>query len=383
MEGHWWLGLSFPSPPLWSINNRLSSIVTTSGSHPSGPLSTTTTVFSMPRPLLPVVAMRERSVPPPPPPPFSLAQQQAPAAARRSSSIMYASAGDGKAGDCVELVFLRPFCMEGGMSLSLPACRVSCPTQPTLAGGARHDDASVPCNGRRRRRSRRERIAAAACLLLACVPGGGAAAGRRLLFFDGQDLTTASTTMPAGAAVGAGYQQGSATSGYRRRLSLTRNGLLRPPLSRRLEDSVTLLLRRIAGCRSLYYRHPKDLDSSPPISSRRLPNFPFRDRQPNPTMLLKLAMLLCCASFQWQPAPHVKGEEAKEGYGEGGPGMSFPLFLPYMPKTGSGNRATCSARQRQRQRSGNISPHVCTRSMCLGSRLHSNNGDDTNKLRSS
>lgn len=49
---------------------------------------------------------------------------------------------------------------------------------------------------------------------------GRAAAGRSLLFFDGQDLTTtASTTMPAGAgdACGAVTQQGSATSGYRRR----------------------------------------------------------------------------------------------------------------------------------------------------------------------
>lgn len=125
--------------------------------------------LSLPRPLLPVVALLERSVRPPLP--FSLAQQQAAAARRsRSRSSMYASAGGGKAGDCVELVFLRPFCMEGAMSLSLPACRVSCPTQPTLAGaGARHDDASVRCNGEGRRRSRRGRIAA--CLLLPCVPG--------------------------------------------------------------------------------------------------------------------------------------------------------------------------------------------------------------------
>jgi hypothetical protein len=87
---------------------------------------------------------------------------------------MYASAGCGKAGDCVELVFLRPFCMEGAMSLSLPACRMSCPTQPTLAGGAR-DTTMRACRamgggggGTGVDALQQQPLA----LLLACVPGG-------------------------------------------------------------------------------------------------------------------------------------------------------------------------------------------------------------------
>lgn len=161
-------GTRFPSPPLWGFNNRLFSIDERFPT-PVVPCRRRRRFLSLPRPLLPVVALLERSVRPPLP--FSLAQQQAASSStQKQKQHVYASAGGGKAGDCVELVFLRPFCMEGAMSLSLPACRVSCPTQPTLAGaGARHDDASVQCNGKRRRRSRRGRIAA--CLLLPCVPG--------------------------------------------------------------------------------------------------------------------------------------------------------------------------------------------------------------------
>lgn len=89
------------------------------------------------------------------------------------------------------------------------------------------------------------------CSLLAaslCPREGRAAAGRSLLFFDGQDLTTtASKTMPAGAAdaCGAVTSKGEIPRDIvADRLSLTRSELLRPPLSRRrrLEDSVPLLL---------------------------------------------------------------------------------------------------------------------------------------------
>jgi hypothetical protein len=72
-------GTRFSVPSLWSINNRLCSIATTSGLPPQWSLVDEDDGFlSLPRPLLPVVAMRERSVPPPP---FSLAQQHAEAAA--------------------------------------------------------------------------------------------------------------------------------------------------------------------------------------------------------------------------------------------------------------------------------------------------------------
>lgn len=130
---------------------------------------------------------------------------------------------------------------------------------------------------------------------------------------------------------------------------------------------------RIAGRRSLAYRHPKDPDQSrhqQKNTSRPQPDFhtvtanPNQPRSTNSWALL----LLCCASFQRQPAPHGKGEEAKEG--EGGPGMFVPPSFSSIPtcrRRGAGIARHAARGSGSGSGSGNIPPmyNVCTRSMCL------------------
>lgn len=173
---------------------------------------------------------------------------------------------------------------------------------------------------------------------------GRAAAGRSLLFFDGQDLTTtASKTMPAGAAdaCGAVTSKGEIPRDIvADRLSLTRSELLRPPLSRRrrLEDSVPLLLG--GACMpsalpavGLLTTATRKIQTSPAISRRIRPA-----TSPTQPWSTNSWVLLCCASFQRQPAPHGKGEEAKEGEGGGPRNVVPPSFssthTTYMSKDG-------------------------------------------------
>ena len=81
---------------------------------------------------------------------------------------MYASAGGGKAGDCVELVSCEPSVWkEPCLCLSRRACALSYPTHASR--GARDDDASVQCNGRGAgvEALQEQRQQQVACLLLA------------------------------------------------------------------------------------------------------------------------------------------------------------------------------------------------------------------------
>lgn len=180
---------------------------------------------------------------------------------------------------------------------------------------------------------------------------GRAAAGRSLLFFDGQDLTTtASKTMPAGAAdaCGAVTSKGEIPRDIvADRLSLTRSELLRPPLSRRrrLEDSVPLLLG--GACMpsalpavGLLTTATRKIQTSPAISRRMRPataQLPYRDRHPNPTMVHKLVGAAVLCKFSTATCTAWEGGRSKRG-GGGSRNVVPPSFssthTTYMSKDG-------------------------------------------------
>lgn len=278
MEGHRWLGLGFPSPPLWSTNNRLSSIddgfppqwslvVVVDDSSPcQGP-------FSLSWPCL-----RGAFAPPP-----LLTCAAASSSTQKQKQKQHVCQRGRRESGRLRRASLPATLLYGRSHVSVsPGVQgeLSYPTHASRGGRAtRRCERAVQWGGEE------EEPARTHCSLLAASlrpREGRAAAGRSLLFFDGQDLTTttASKTMPAGAgdACGAVTSKGAIPRDIvADRLSLTRSELLRCLLSRRrrLEDSVPLLLGDACmpsalPAVGLLTTATRKIQTSPAISSRRI-----------------------------------------------------------------------------------------------------------------